>query len=303
MSLQTINSFGYNIPRIVANTLLGVPDDTFAVPVSLQTIPFFAIKNGDLWRWNTVTFIWEQVTSGGAVTTIYTGDGNLAGNRSVGLNGNTLNLNEGGNSFLLLNPTTNTEQALLQAINLTGAGNSSFLDNQTSDLQASFNLSVIFNNVESASISALANTSGSTLLYVADQHTFSGATRLNDLAGNGSGFVAVDNDGDLSFGTPSGSSGYTIVNVSTTPHNPAQTSGEHILLVDATAAGGPVTINLPTAVGNTAKFTIKKIDSGSDIVTIDGSGGQTIDGDLTKEIEFQWTSMTIVSDNLNWLII
>lgn len=66
--IQEIKTYGYEFKNIVVNTLLGVPDDTFSVPVELQTIPFFAIKNGDLWRWNTNTFVWEIVTSGGATS-------------------------------------------------------------------------------------------------------------------------------------------------------------------------------------------------------------------------------------------
>lgn len=96
-------------------------------------------------------------------------------------------------------------------------------------------------------------------------------------------------------GTP-----YITIAITATPYNAAQTTGDVILLVDATAAGGAVTINLPTAVGNTAKFTIKKIDAGADIVTIDANGAETIDSDATKEILFENTSITIVSDGANW---
>lgn len=84
-------------------------------------------------------------------------------------------------------------------------------------------------------------------------------------------------------------------------HNETATTGEKTLL--ANAAGGNVLINLPTAVGNLAKFHIKRIDSSVNSVTIDPNGAQTIDGETTKNIAFQWSSMTIVSNGSNWVMI
>jgi hypothetical protein len=100
-----------------------------------------------------------------------------------------------------------------------------------------------------------------------------------------------------------GGGGYTIVNVTSTTHTATETSGTVILLVDATTAGGNVTINLPTAVGNTAQFIINKIDSGVNTVTIDGSGSETINGALTQVIYTQYVSLSVVSNNANWFII
>jgi hypothetical protein len=62
-------------------------------------------------------------------------------------------------------------------------------------------------------------------------------------------------------------------------------------------------MNLPTAVGNTAKITVKKTDSSANTVVVDANSTQTIDGSLTKTIEFQYTSITLISDNANWFII
>lgn len=107
-----------------------------------------------------------------------------------------------------------------------------------------------------------------------------------------------DKNGTVAMLSDITGSSVTIVNINSDPYNAAQTSGEHMFLVDATA--GDITINLPTAVGNTAKITIKKTDSSTNIVITDASGAQTIDGDLTKEIYFQNTTMTIISDGSNW---
>jgi hypothetical protein len=99
-----------------------------------------------------------------------------------------------------------------------------------------------------------------------------------------------------------GGGGYTVVSVSSTPYNAAQTSGDIILLVDAATAGA-TTINLPTAVGNAAKFTIKKTDGGTNSVTVDGNGTETIDGGATATLLIPSASITLISNNSNWFII
>ena len=95
-----------------------------------------------------------------------------------------------------------------------------------------------------------------------------------------------------------GGGGITIISVSSTPYNLAPTSNRYLLLIDASA--GAVVINLPTAVGNTAEFIFKKIDSTLNTVTIEGLASETIDTELNKTILFQNTSFSITSDNTNW---
>ena len=102
--------------------------------------------------------------------------------------------------------------------------------------------------------------------------------------------------------TSPGGGGYTVVSVSSTPYTATQTSGDIVLLVDATTAGA-TTINLPTAVGNTAKFTIKKIDTGTNTVTIDGNSSETIDGSLTAVLKVPYVSVTLISNSSNWFVI
>lgn len=87
----------------------------------------------------------------------------------------------------------------------------------------------------------------------------------------------------------------------TTTTTITELSGEVVVLADATS--GSLTVNLPTAVSNTAKITVKKIDSSANTVVIDGNSTQTIDGSLTKTIEFQYTSVTLISNGSNWFII
>jgi len=95
--------------------------------------------------------------------------------------------------------------------------------------------------------------------------------------------------------------GYSIVSVSSTPYTALPTSGHTVYKVDA--SGGAIIFNLPTAVGNTATFEIKKIDSSANTVTIDGNSAETIDGGTTAVIRAQYASVTLISDNVNWQVI
>ena len=72
-----------------------------------------------------------------------------------------------------------------------------------------------------------------------------------------------------------------------------------IVLVDA--SGGAVTITLPSPKAG-AFINVKKIDSSSNAVTIDG-GGANIDGQASIQITTQYESYTLVSDGSNWWII
>lgn len=64
-------------------------------------------------------------------------------------------------------------------------------------------------------------------------------------------------------------------------------------------ASGNVTITLPTTVGNSNLYTIKNIGAGT--VTIDTTGGETIDGDATLILPLQFTSVDLISNNSgNW---
>ncbi len=61
------------------------------------------------------------------------------------------------------------------------------------------------------------------------------------------------------------------------------------------------TITLPTAVNNTGRILhIKKIDSSTGNVIIDGASSETIDGDLTQTIYFQNGSAELVCDGTGW---
>ena len=65
----------------------------------------------------------------------------------------------------------------------------------------------------------------------------------------------------------------------------------------------PFTITLPTAVSNMGEqISIVKEDNSSNVITIDTTSSETINGELTKTINSQWTSVTLESDGSNWII-
>jgi len=104
--------------------------------------------------------------------------------------------------------------------------------------------------------------------------------------------------GDGTWATPSGGGSYSYtVTSQSVSYAETATSGDQVVLV----TGAAVTVTLPTAVGNTARFTFKLMVAGT--MTLDGAGAETIDGAATASTAVQYTAITIVSDNANWVIV
>lgn len=78
------------------------------------------------------------------------------------------------------------------------------------------------------------------------------------------------------------------------------TTSDSTILADTTSAGFAVT--LPTAVGSTKRYTIKKIAS-ANTLTINTTSSQTIDGSTSIAITAQYESISVVSDNSNWHVV
>ncbi|MCI3246325.1 hypothetical protein [Streptomyces spinosisporus] len=76
---------------------------------------------------------------------------------------------------------------------------------------------------------------------------------------------------------------------------------DRVLKVDA--ADGAVTVSLPSAVSNLVAYTIVKADASANAVTIDPSGGETINGDATRDLAAQWDAVTLRSDGSNWIAV
>ena|ERR1700722_9246192 len=98
----------------------------------------------------------------------------------------------------------------------------------------------------------------------------------------------------------SGGGSASIVNHSAT-YTETSTAGTVLSLCDATA--GNMVANLPAASTCSGMFyTVKKVDSTANTVTVDPNGSDTIDGGLTAVINNQYTSVTIVSNGATWYI-
>lgn len=85
-----------------------------------------------------------------------------------------------------------------------------------------------------------------------------------------------------------------IVAVATTAGAAAST--DYIYLVS-----GTTTITLPTAVGNTNRYTVK--NTGSGVVTVATTLSQTIDGGATALLNAQFSDVDLISDGANWFVI
>lgn len=75
-------------------------------------------------------------------------------------------------------------------------------------------------------------------------------------------------------------------------------------VVLASDASGDFTITLPAAASNSGKvYYIKKTNSSENEITIDGNGGETIDGATTVVLYVQYDAIRILCDGSNWHII
>lgn len=89
-----------------------------------------------------------------------------------------------------------------------------------------------------------------------------------------------------------------------TANNYTITDTDGIEVVSATTGNTNRTITLPTAGDNTKRvLTIKKADSGTGSLTIDGEGGEAIDGQATVVLYFQYGFITIICDGVGWEIL
>jgi hypothetical protein len=79
-------------------------------------------------------------------------------------------------------------------------------------------------------------------------------------------------------------------------------ASDSVVLANATSAA--FTLTLPTAVGISGRtYTLKKIDSSANAVTVATTASQTIDSATTLSLSSQWQRATVVSDGTNWMIV
>lgn len=146
---------------------------------------------------------------------------------------------------------------------------------------------------------------GSAAEYTSNKGAASGYASLNSSTlvptgqlGTGTADSTKFLRGDSTWQTPTVTPTYS---TSSKTANYTITGTDDVILADA--AGGAITITLPTAVSVTKFFTIKRKNSGANNVTVATTASQTIDGATTKVLAQQYESITVVSDNANWFII
>lgn len=76
---------------------------------------------------------------------------------------------------------------------------------------------------------------------------------------------------------------------------------DDIILADTT--GGNLVMTLPSAVNSTKTYTIKRIGSSNNSVTVNPAPLQTVDDNPTFAIKERNFSLTVVSDGKNWKIV
>lgn len=110
--------------------------------------------------------------------------------------------------------------------------------------------------------------------------------------------VSINSDGTLN--PLAVSTGLNHVSLKSVNYTAVGTQSECIL---GNAAGGAITITLPTAVSNTNSYTVKKIDASVNTVTIATTASQTIDGGATAVLRIRYASIDVVSDGSNWFVV
>lgn len=85
------------------------------------------------------------------------------------------------------------------------------------------------------------------------------------------------------------------------------TTADNMIPCDATSAGFTVTLPALSSAYNSTTGTglelcILKIDSTGNVVTVDGSGSETINGQTTQSLDVQWESMIIQATSGGWFI-
>ncbi|MHC5536649.1 hypothetical protein ACYOEI_00060 [Singulisphaera rosea] len=125
--------------------------------------------------------------------------------------------------------------------------------------------------------------------------TGSGAKLLADFQVGSTSKAKIDNAGQVTAAgfastVASKTSAYTV------------TTSDSVVLCDATSSAFTVTLLSASTVSTGRRFTIKKVDSSGNAITIATTSSQTIDGASTKSLSSQWSALTVVSDGSNWQV-
>lgn len=117
--------------------------------------------------------------------------------------------------------------------------------------------------------------------------------------------LAVGSNGQvlkLASGIPSWAGTSAVLAVASKTTTYTATANDDVILADA--SGGSWTLTLPAAASNTGKvYHVKKTDSGTNTVTVDGNASETINGATTVILKVQNEVLSIVSNGTNWDIV
>ena len=135
-------------------------------------------------------------------------------------------------------------------------------------------------------------------LSSADWSTFNGKQGAITLTTTGTSGAATFIGNTLNIPQYSGGGGITrsINNISTATTAAAASTTDYVYLIS-----GTTTLTLPTAVGNTNRYTLKNV--GTNIVTINTTSSQTIDGSTSITMSVRYTALDVISDGTNWNIL
>jgi len=141
------------------------------------------------------------------------------------------------------------------------------------------------------------NTAGTATTEIAWENTQGDIIHGNLATGGADQMVTVDTNGKLKKQTiPTGGSSRSVNPVSVNTAAGSASGTDYVYLVS-----GTTTITLPTPVGNTNLYTIKRV--GTNTVSIATTSG-TIDGSASPiTINVQYVSLDLISDGTDWHII
>lgn len=89
----------------------------------------------------------------------------------------------------------------------------------------------------------------------------------------------------------------------TTAYNVVSTDHKDIIRCDTSAGAFTVTLPVAATVGAGFRVTLMKTNNANNAVTIDGNGGELINGQITIALVIQYEFVTLMCDGANWLIV
>lgn len=141
--------------------------------------------------------------------------------------------------------------------------------------------------------------SGSAHIIQEEGVSLTSRSKLNFI---GAAVTATDDAGNdaTKITITASSASLTVTSTSATPYSAV---ADEVVLMDATAGAKTVNLVAAATAGSGGSLYVKKVDTSTNTVTIDGNGAETIDGSLTYVITTPYDSIRVISDGSNWSII